>query len=259
MWIDSHCHMDNVLLSQNSEKVISSSSNEGVDRIIIPSVNKENFDKVITIAGKYKQCAYALGFHPMYLNNFSDSDLELLEYYLLNNNSVAVGEIGIDLFVQKNNQTLQENVFLSQLKIAKKFDLPVIMHVRGAIDLVLKNLRKIKVKGGIAHAFNGSFQQADQLIELGFKLGFGGAMTYPRASHLQALAKELPIEAIVLETDSPDMPPAWLVNGESNQPKELGKIAEFFCHLRGLEPSKTADIIRVNTIEAIPKLGELCT
>ena len=170
-----------------------------------------------------------------------------------------MGEIGIDLFVQKNNQTLQENVFLSQLKIAKKFDLPVIMHVRGAIDLVLKNLRKIEVRGGIAHAFNGSFQQADQLIELGFKLGFGGAMTYPRAKHIQALAKELPIEAIVLETDSPDMPPAWLDNGESNQPKELGKIAKFFCHLRGLEPSKTADIIRINTIEAIPKLGELCT
>jgi len=195
----------------------------------------------------------------MHLNSFEDSDLELLEYYLSNNNSVAVGEIGIDLFVQKNNQTIQENVFLSQLKIAKKFDLPVIMHVRGAIDLVLKNLRKIKVRGGIAHAFNGSFQQADQLIELGFKLGFGGAMTYPRAKHIQALAKELPIEAIVLETDSPDMPPVWLDNGESNQPKELGKIAEFFCHLRGLEPSKTADIIRVNTIEAIPKLGELCT
>ena len=259
MWIDSHCHMDNVLLYRNSEKVISASLSEGVERIIIPSVSKENFDKVIKMAVKYKQCAYALGFHPMHLNSFEDSDLELLEYYLSNNNSVAVGEIGIDLFVQKNNQTLQENVFLSQLKIAKKFDLPVIMHVRGAIDLVLKNLRKIKVRGGIAHAFNGSFQQADQLIELGFKLGFGGAMTYPRASHLQALAKELPMEAIVLETDSPDMPPAWLVNGESNQPKELGKIAEFFCHLRGLEPSKTADIIRVNTIEAIPKLGELCT
>ena len=259
MWIDSHCHMDSVLLCQNSEKVISSCITQGVDRIIIPSVNKENFDKVIKIADKYKQCVYALGFHPMYLSSFQDSDLELLDYYLSNNNSVAVGEIGIDLFVQKNNQTLQENVFLSQLKIAKKFDLPVIMHVRGAIDLVLKNLRKIKVRGGIAHAFNGSFQQADQLIELGFKLGFGGAMTYPRAKHIQALAKELPIEAIVLETDSPEMPPAWLVNGENNQPKELGKIAEFFCHLRDLEPSKTADIIRINTLEAIPKLGELCT
>jgi TatD DNase family protein len=259
MWIDSHCHMDNILLSQSAEKVISASIAEGVNRIIIPSVSKDNFDEVITIAGKYKQCVYALGFHPMYLSGFEDNDLELLEYYLSNNNSVAVGEIGLDFFVQKNNQSLQENVFLAQLKIAKKFDLPVIMHVRGAIDLVLKNLRKTKVRGGIAHAFNGSFQQAHQLIELGFKLGFGGAMTYPRASHLQALAKELPIEAIVLETDSPEMPPAWLVNGENNQPKELGKIAEFFCHLRGLEPSKTADIIRVNTIEAIPKLGELCT
>ena len=259
MWIDSHCHMDSVLLSQNSEKVFSACVAEGVDSIIIPSVAKENFDKVIKIAAKHKQCVYALGFHPMYLKGFDDGDLELLEYYLLNNNSVAVGEIGLDLFVKKNNQSLQEDIFLSQLKIAKKFDLPVIMHVRGAIDLVLKNLRKIKVRGGIAHAFNGSFQQADQLIELGFKLGFGGVMTYPRSKHIQALAKQLPIEAIVLETDSPDMPPEWLGNDKNNQPKELGRIAEFFCHLRGLEPSKTADIIRVNTIEAIPKLGELYT
>jgi TatD DNase family protein len=259
MWIDSHCHMDSIPLCENSKKVISACITEGVESIIIPSVGKENFDKVIKMAGNYKQCVYALGFHPMYLSGFEDGDLDLLEHYLLNNDSVAVGEIGLDLFVQKNNQSLQENVFQSQLKIAKKFDLPVIMHVRGAIDLVLKNLRKIKVRGGIAHAFNGSFQQADQLIKLGFKLGFGGAMTYPRSKHIQALAKQLPIEAIVLETDSPDMPPEWLGDDENNQPKELGRIAEFFCHLRGLEPSKTADIIRVNTIEAIPKLGELYT
>ncbi len=259
MWIDSHCHMDNVILNQNSEKIINECVNEGVNQIIIPSVSKENFDKVINLASKYKHCVYALGIHPIYLKNFEDSDLDLLEYYLLNYNAVAVGEIGMDLFIQKKNQCLQEHVFLSQLKIAKKFNLPVIMHVRGAIDLVLKNLRQIKVRGGIAHAFNGSFQQADQLIKLGFKLGFGGAMTYPRAKHLQSLAKELPIESIVLETDSPDMPPAWLNNGERNQPKELGRIAEFFCHLRGLKPSKTADIIRDNTIEAIPKLVELYT
>ena len=259
MWIDSHCHMDNELLCQNSKKVISASIAEGVDHIIIPSVSKYNFDKVIKVAGKHKQCVYALGLHPMHLSGFENSDLELLEYYLLNNNSVAVGEIGLDFFVRKDNQSLQESVFLAQLKIAKKYDLPVIMHVRGAIDLVLKNLRKIKVRGGIAHAFNGSFQQAHQLIELGFKLGFGGAMTYSRAKHIQKLAKELPIEAIVLETDSPDMAPAWLASGEKNQPKELSKIADFFCHLRGLEPSKTADIIRNNTVEAIPKLAKLCT
>jgi TatD DNase family protein len=251
--------MDNVILNQNSEKIINECVNEGVNQIIIPSVSKENFDKVINLASKYKHCVYALGIHPICLKNFEDSDLDLLEYYLLNYNAVAVGEIGMDLFIQKKNQCLQEHVFLSQLKIAKKFNLPVIMHVRGAIDLVLKNLRQIKVRGGIAHAFNGSFQQADQLIKLGFKLGFGGAMTYPRAKHLQSLAKELPIESIVLETDSPDMPPAWLNNGERNQPKELGRIAEFFCHLRGLKPSKTADIIRDNTIEAIPKLVELYT
>ena len=259
MWIDSHCHLDNSLLCQNSEEVIGSYLAEGVDHVIIPAVSKYNFDKVIEIADMYKHCSYALGYHPVFLDEFEDADLKLLENYLLENNSVAVGEIGIDLFHRKDNYLYQEDIFLAQLKIAKKFDLPVIMHVRGAIDLILKNLRKVEVTGGIVHAFNGSFQQAYQLIELGFKLGFGGAMTYDRATHIQMLAKELPIEAIVLETDSPDMPPAWLNDREHNQPKELGKIADFFCSLRGLEPSKTADIIRVNTIQAIPKLRELCT
>ena len=259
MWIDSHCHLDNVLLNNDSNQVISDCLSEGVEHIIIPAINKNNFDKVIKITEKYNQCSYALGFHPLYLNEFKQTDLKLLEYYLTNNDSIAVGEIGLDLYVQKDNQAEQEKVFLAQLKLANKFNLPVIMHVRGAIDIVLKNLRQIKVKGGIAHAFNGSFQQADQLIKLGFKLGFGGAMTYPRAKHIQKLAKELPIEAIVLETDSPDMPPSWLDKSLYNQPKELGKIAEFFCNLRGLESLKTADIIRNNTIEAIPKLAKLCT
>tara|TARA_B100000787_G_scaffold162419_1_gene143125 strand:+ start:39 stop:818 length:780 start_codon:yes stop_codon:yes gene_type:complete len=259
MWIDSHCHLDNSLLCQNSKEVINSYLAEGVDHVIIPAVSKYNFDKVIKIADMYKHCSYALGYHPMYLDESEDTDLKLLENYLLQNDPVAVGEIGIDLFHKKDNYLYQEDIFLAQLKIAKNFDLPVIMHVRGAIDLVLKNLRKVGVKRGIAHAFNGSFQQAYQLIELGFKLGFGGAMTYDRATHIQMLAKKLPIEAIVLETDSPDMPPAWLNYRDHNQPKELGKIAEFFCRLRDIEPSKTADIIRINTIEAIPKLGELCT
>lgn len=259
MWIDSHCHMDNVLLYQNAKKVISACEAEGVDNIIVPAVSKDNFDKVIRVATEYKQCVYALGFHPMYLNGLEIDELNLLEHYLLSNDPVAVGEIGMDLFYKKDNQSHQENIFLAQLRLAKKFDLPVIIHARGAIDLVLKNLRKIKVRGGIVHAFNGSFQQAHQLIELGFKLGFGGVMTYSRSTHIQTLAKELPIESIVLETDSPDMPPAWLNNDECNQPKELSRIAEFFCNLRGLKPSKTADIIRVNTIEAIPKIGELCT
>ena len=258
MWIDTHCHLDDDLFKK-SEEVIRLCLEENVNCMVIPAVNKNNFDQVIRISDRNKECAYALGFHPMHLDGFQEKDLELLENYLLKNDPVAVGEIGLDLFIRKDNQLFQEKVFLAQLKLAKKFDLPVIMHVRGAIDLILKNLRKVKVRGGIAHAFNGSLQQAHQLIELGFKLGFGGAMTYPRAKHIQMLAKELPIEAIVLETDSPDMSPVWLNDNDYNHPKELSKIAEFFCHLRGMESLKTADIIRDNTIEAIPKLAKLCT
>jgi TatD DNase family protein len=174
-------------------------------------------------------------------------------------NPVAIGETGLDLFVSKNNIDVQEYYFSEQLRIASEFDLPVIMHVRSAIDLILKHLRRVEVRGGIAHAFNGSFQQAEQLIERGFKLGFGGAMTNPRATHLQDLAKSLPINSIVLETDAPDMPPFWLQGKAYNQPSEVVRIAQFFADLRGLNSLELADIIRANTWQALPKLAKLCT
>ena len=137
--------------------------------------------------------------------------------------------------------------------------MPVIIHARSAIDRVLKHLRAVKVCGGIIHAFNGSFQQAEQLISLGFKLGFGGAMTYERATHIKKLAQLLPIESIVLETDAPDMNPVWLDKGIPNEPKELNRIAQFLAELRGVKLDKLAATIRVNSVMALPKLAELYT
>ena len=259
MLIDSHCHLDALEFNQEQDIIVKLALEHGVEKIIVPAVNRKSFDDVINLRKKFPNCFYALGFHPMYINDMKDDDLDTLQTYLKTYEPVAVGEIGLDFFVTKDNQSLQEEIFVTQLKVASKFDLPVIMHVRQAIDDVLKNLRRYPVKGGIAHAFNGSMQQAHAFIELGFKLGFGGAMTYKRATHIQALAKSLPIESIVLETDAPDIPPSWLGHKGRNSPKELNQIAIFFAELRGMDLTSVIEISHQNTLDALPKIVQLCT
>jgi TatD DNase family protein len=258
MWIDSHCHLD-FYPTPLIKNTLQSAKKSLISNIVIPSVSLENLTRVREVASQDNTLSYALGFHPIYIDKIDNSALVKLSDSVKNSSPVAIGEIGIDLFVKKNNIDKQEHFLVSQLKLAIDYDLPVILHTRNAIDIVLKNLRRYKVRGGIAHAFNGSIQQAYQFIDLGFKLGFGGAMTYPRAKHIQRLAKELPIESIVLETDSPDMPPFWLERGQQNQPKELEKIGIFLAQLRGLDPHKMAKMISKNTFEALPRLGKLYT
>ena len=258
MWIDSHCHLD-FYADAIIKKIIKSAGNSQISNIVIPSVSPKNLTRVREIAAQDDTLSYALGFHPMYIDEINNSDLVKLSDSVRNNSPVAIGEIGIDLFIKKNNIEKQEHFFISQLKLAIDYDLPVILHTRNAIDVVLKNLRRHKVRGGIAHAFNGSNQQAYQFIDLDFKLGFGGAMTYPGAKHIQKLAKELPIESIVLETDSPDMRPFWLERDQKNQPKELEKIGIFLAQLRGLDPHKMAKTISKNTLEVLPKIDKLYT
>ena len=259
MLIDSHCHLDALEFNQEQDVIVKLALDHGVEKIIVPAVNRKSFDDVINLRKKFPNCFYALGFHPMYINDLKEDDLYTLETYLKTYEPVAVGEIGLDFFVTKDNKLLQEEIFVAQLKLANTFDLPVIMHVRQAIDDVLKNLRRYPVKGGIAHAFNGSMQQAHAFIELGFKLGFGGAMTYTRATHIQALAKSLPIESIVLETDAPDIPPSWLGHEWRNTPKELKQIATFFAELRGMNLTSVIEISHQNTLDALPKIVQLCT
>jgi TatD DNase family protein len=154
---------------------------------------------------------------------------------------VAIGEIGLDFFVRGLDGGTQEFFYVEQLKIAREYDLPVLLHCRKANDQILKQLRKIKLRGGIAHAFNGSPQQAQMFIDLGFKLGFGGAFTWPRANNLRRLAVDLPLEAIVLETDSPDIPPVW-IGGGRNAPGELPRIAQTLADLRKVDVSTIAAV-----------------
>jgi TatD DNase family protein len=263
MLIDTHCHLDAAEFDTDRAEVTQAALNHGVGAIVIPAVSRENFQQVIDLSYQHAHCKFALGIHPMYVDNAHPSDLVLLKKLIAEQQAsaklVAVGEIGLDFFVTQQNRETQEYFFVEQLKIAQTFNLPVILHVRRAVDDVLKHLRKHPVVGGIAHAFNGSAQQADAFIKLGFKLGFGGAMTYPRALKIRELAKTLPLESIVLETDSPDIPPAWLGTKGRNSPAELMKIAQILADLRAVEITQIIEITGKNAVKIFPNLDTLCT
>ncbi|MDD2684942.1 MAG: TatD family hydrolase [Gallionella sp.] len=232
MFIDTHCHLDAEEFGDTQADIVREAHAVGVKHIIVPSVARANFDIVRALCGQYPGCAPAYGIHPMYTDTAMPNDLLVLREFLQQYRPIAVGEIGMDFFIKHYDQARQEFFFVEQLKLAREFDLPVLLHIRKATDTILKNLRQHKVKGGIAHAFNGSRQQADEFIKLGFKLGFGGAMTYPRATKLRDLATTLPLESIVLETDAPDIPPDFLARGEPNKPEYIARIAQTLAELR---------------------------
>ncbi|MDQ5946634.1 MAG: TatD DNase family protein [Pseudomonadota bacterium] len=231
MWIDTHCHLDAAEFSVDRDAVASAALAAGVTKIVVPAVEVANFPAVKECGQRYPGCLPAYGIHPMYTPQAADADIDVLRDWLQRERPVAVGEIGLDYFVADLDPARQLHFFVEQLKLAREFNLPVLLHVRRAIDPILHELRRIGVPGGIAHAFNGSRQQAEMFIALGFKLGFGGAMTWPRASRLRELAATLPLESIVLETDAPDIPPDFVGHGR-NEPAFLPRIAQTLADLR---------------------------
>ena len=263
-WIDSHCHLDANEFAADRDAVRASARSAGVDLCVIPSVELSNFDTVRMLAHQHGD-VYALGIHPMYTPQAAEADLQTLEAQLLQHRSdprlVAVGEIGLDGFVPGLDMARQQLFYKAQLRLAQQHDLPVILHVRRSADLLLKGLRQTPVKGGVAHAFNGSLQQAQQFIAMGFKLGFGGALTFERANQLRLLATQLPLDALVLETDSPDIPPHWLyVTAEErakgvpqgrNTPSEIPRIAQVLADLRGISLEEVQQATTANVQAAL--------
>ena len=276
-WIDSHCHLDAAEFSADVSAVRARAAQQQVAHCVLPAVEVGNFDAVRCLAHATGD-SYALGIHPMYVAQAGDGDLALLEAQLLRHRDdpclVAVGEIGLDYFVPALCQTplreRQEFFYLEQLKLARKHDLPVLLHVRRSADQLLKGLRQAapgQTWRGIAHAFNGSTQQAHAFIALGFKLGFGGALTFERALQLRRLASSLPLDALVLETDAPDMPPQWLYQSAAqransgaqarNEPGELPRIGAELAALRGLSADALAEATSRNALAALPRLRSL--
>ena len=212
-WIDTHCHLDAAEFDADRDAVRAAARAAGVGHIVIPAVHRAHWREVIALAHRHGD-SYALGIHPLYTPNAQEGDIAVLRELLVevqdDPHLVAVGEIGLDFFVPGLDAERQIWFYEQQIQLAREFGLPVILHVRKSSDRLLKTLRAKPVVGGIAHAFNGSLQQAQAFIDLGFKLGFGGAVTYDRALKLRELAATLPLESIVMETDAPDIPPHWL-------------------------------------------------
>ena len=253
VFIDTHCHLDAAEFIGQQDAVVREAQEAGVAALVLPAIERANFAAVQTLCAQFKNCTPAYGIHPMCVDRATPADLDVLRGYLAQADTVAVGEIGLDFFVEGYDQEKQEFYFAEQLKLAREFDLPVLLHIRRAQDIVLRHLRQHKVSG-IAHAFSGSRQQADEFIKLGFKLGFGGAMTYSRATRLRALAATLPLECIVLETDAPDIPPDFLERGSPNKPEYLPRIARTLTELRGVSLAEIARVTTENALSVLPKI-----
>lgn len=265
MRLDTHCHLDAAEFDLDRQDVIDRAVQSDIRAVIIPSVESANFEQVRALAHHFSQGFYALGIHPLYVRSASLQHLDQLHQVLTKYRDdpklVAVGEIGLDFFVSEIStgaeRTKQEQFYEAQLSLACEFDLPVILHVRRSQDVILKYLRRYPVRGGIAHAFNGSMQQASQFIEQGFALGFGGAMTYSRALQIRRLAVELPLSSIVLETDSPDIPPAWLHDNRRNEPFQIAQIAQTLAQLRGVSQELVLQETSHTALRVLPGLAKL--
>ena len=277
MWTDTHCHLDAPEFGPDHALALAVRERAaalGVTRCVIPAVARDNFDTVRLLADRLGD-AYALGIHPLFVPQAKDEDLDALDAALTEHRGdprlVAVGEIGLDFFVpalcEPAMRERQIGFYRAQLKLARKHRLPVILHVRRSADALLKHLREVSVSGGIAHAFNGSEQQAMLFIDMGFKLGFGGACTFEPARQLRTLAARLPLSALVMETDSPDIPPQWLyataaqrAGGQPqglNTPAELPRIGGVVAGLRGIAENVLALATSGNAVVALPKLALL--
>ena len=265
-WTDTHCHLDAPEFDADRPAVVQRARAAGVSRLVLPAVAVEHFDTVRALAHAHG-AAYALGIHPLFVARAADEDLDRVRDALARHRDdpllVAVGEIGLDHFVPGHDRQRQEHFYLAQLKLARDAGLPVILHVRRSADTLMKGLRRIEVPGGIAHAFNGSRVQAGQFVERGFRLGFGGAVTFERALQIRALARELPETALVLETDAPDIPPHWLYSTAAeraagltsrNEPAELPRIAAVLAGLRGCTLQHLAAVTQANAEAALPGL-----
>lgn len=249
--IDSHCHIDVEDFDKDRGEVLKRCHDSGISRLLVPGIMTRTWPRLKAICNQYTGLYPAYGLHPVYVDSHLKSDIDELDAWLRRERPVAVGEIGLDFYLKELDRDHQQVLFDAQLALAQTHALPVILHVRKSHDAVLTTLRRFQLKGGICHAFNGSLEQAHQYLDMGFKLGFGGMLTYEHSHKLHRLAKELPIDAIVLETDAPDMAGASH-HGQRNSPEFLPEVIESLASLRNDEPD---DIAEKTTANAASVLG----
>ncbi len=268
-WIDTHCHLDAPEFAHDVAQVLSRSRAAGVGCWVLPAVRVQDAHRVRDLAHAHG-AAYALGIHPLAVPQAEEADLqalaERLDQWRDDPRLVGVGEIGLDHFVPNQDLARQARFYEAQLRLASARELPVLLHVRRSADALLKGLRRCPVVGGIAHAFNGSHQQAQAFVQLGFALGFGGTLTFERSRQIRRLAVDLPAQALVLETDAPDIPPQGLYRPVAvrqehppvrNEPEQVRVIGQVLADLRGWSLQDTARITSANAYRVLPRLARL--
>jgi TatD DNase family protein len=246
---DAHCHLDFPEFDADRNQVLIKARAAGIQQIILPATTAKCWGRLLKLASTDPQLYPCLGLHPMFMHQHLPDHLDQLQQLLQQNPQVvAVGEIGVDFWHDPTaeQQAQQWQLLDAQLDMAKDFNLPVVLHIRKAMDEVIQRLRKKHLaRGGLVHAFSGSLQQAQQLVKLGFRLGLGGSLTYPRAKRLRHIACQLPVTAFLLETDSPDMPLAGQ-QGQRNEPANILKVLECWATLRQIPAAELAADLQNN-------------
>lgn len=250
-FIDTHCHFDFPPFSGNEAASIELAAQAGVEKILVVATEAARFERVLALAADYAALYAALGMHPMFIEQHTDEDLELLERRLASRPEklVAIGEIGLDLYREDPQFERQQALLDAQLRLAKRYDLPVILHSRRTHDKLAMQLKRHQLpRTGVVHGFAGSLQQAQRFIALGYKIGVGGTITYPRASKTRDVMAQLPLSSLLLETDAPDMPLNGF-QGQPNRPERAACVFETLCELRPEPAAEIADTLFANTIE----------
>lgn len=245
--IDSHAHFDDVQFDADRAAALQRAHAAGVQAQVLPAVTADSWPQLKRVCQQYAGLFPAYGLHPIYLTRHQSQHLQILDEWLQREPAVAVGECGLDFYLPELNPALQTDYFMAQLQLAQNHQLPVIIHARRSVDAVLKCLRQVKGLTGVVHSFVGSEQQAQQLIDLGFYLSFGGPITYPRAQRLHRLVAKLPLEHLLLETDAPDQPLCGR-QGQRNEPAYLAEVLQQFAQLRQQSATEIAEITRRNAI-----------
>lgn len=236
---DTHCHIDVPEFDADRDAVLARARAAGVKRQVVPAIDAAGWSELVALCRREEGLFPALGMHPIYIDQHRDEHVDELRRWVETERPVAIGEIGLDFYIPEPDRARQQEIFEAQLAVAEEFQLPVLVHVRKAHDQVLQCLKRFNLPGGIAHAFNGSLSQAEQYLALGFKFGFGGMLTYERSSKIRRMARELPLQSIVLETDAPDMTPASH-HGERNSPEYLPEVAQSLAEARGITVEEVA-------------------
>jgi len=243
--IDSHCHFDFPAFDANRDQVMQRARDLGIGKIIVPGVSADSWHRVKQVCEHYPECHAAYGLHPYFIDQHTDADLESLDQWLGREQPIGVGECGLDFYLDELDRDRQLHFFEAQLALAQHYQLPLVIHARKATEQVLQMLRKFNGLRGMMHSYSGSYEQARQLMDMGFYLSFGGAITYDRATRLHSMIRKLPLDQLLIETDAPDQPDSSH-QGEANEPAYIDSVIARLQQLLQIDRDSIIDATTAN-------------